>query len=325
MSKKKILLTYDYELFLGSDSGDIDNTLINPTNKILDMLEKYNAKALFFIDTTFLMAIKDTKCFEVIKKQIQNMVKNGFDIGLHLHPHWQDAKNTDECRWEFDDYTHFRLDSFNDEDLRRVIINNYKLLSSIVNEVNQEYKIDTFRAGGWSIQPFNRLKTVFKEIGLKYEFSVLPGLSDDDSPRHCYDFKTAPNKYIWRFEDDILVENKNGSFLEISNTVFDMNIIDLIKNKKLIRNYKISGDGKGAGKQKSFFEQLRRVRWTIKQILSSDAIDIDIFKKYINKIDRDILVYVSHPKLFSNNSFEVLEYICKNFNCLRYKEIKIDN
>ena len=33
MKKKSILLTYDYELFLGVDSGDIYNTLINPTNK----------------------------------------------------------------------------------------------------------------------------------------------------------------------------------------------------------------------------------------------------------------------------------------------------
>jgi peptidoglycan/xylan/chitin deacetylase (PgdA/CDA1 family) len=321
MSKKNILLTYDYELFLGSDSGDLYNTLINPINKILDMLEKYNAKALFFIDTTFLIAIKDTKCFEIVKEQIQDIVQKGFDIGLHLHPHWQNAESIDECRWKFEDFSHFRLDSFNDKDLRQVIIKNYELLSGIVNEVDANYKIDTFRAGGWSIQPFSRLKDIFKIIGIRYDFSVLPEMKDEDRPRHYYDFKNTPNKYIWRFEDNVLIEDKNGSFIEVSNTVFDMNIIDLMKNRKLIKNYKISGDGKGAGKQKAFLEQLKKVRWNVKQILSSDAIDLDIFKKYIDNINRDILVYVAHPKLFSDNSFEVLEYICDNLQIVRYSEL----
>ena len=142
-------------------------------------------------------------------------------------------------------------------------------------------------------------------------------------PKHYYDFKNTPkDKYIWRFSDEISKEDKKGDFIEISNTVFNMNIFDLMKNRKLISTYKMAGDGKGAGKKKTFFEQLKRVRWSVQQILSSDAIDINIFKKYIHGIDRDVIVYVAHPKLFSKNSFEVLEYICQNFSCVRYKEIK---
>jgi hypothetical protein len=162
-------------------------------------------------------------------------------------------------------------------------------------------------------------------LGIKYDFSVLPSMSDDDIPKHYYDYLNCPkDKYIWRFSDDVLVEDKNGDFIEISNTVFDMNIIDLMKNRKFIRSYKIAGNGKGAGRKKSFLEQLKRVRWNVKQILSSDAIDLDIFKKYITKINRDILVYVAHPKLFSKNSFEVLEYITQNIKVVNYKDIQID-
>jgi len=320
---KNIILTYDYELFLGSDSGDLYNSLINPTSKILNILKKYDSRALFFIDATFLVAIKDTKCFEVVKQQIQSMVIDGFDIGLHIHPHWQNIKNLESCRWSFKDYTHFRLDSYDDNDLTNVVKDSYNILSNIVKEVDNSYKIDSFRAGGWSVQPFSRLKDIFLDIGIKYDFSVLPSMSDDDRPRHYYDFKKTPNKYIWKFEDDVLIEDENGSFIEVSNTIFDMNIFDLMKNRKLIKSYKISGDGKGAGKVKSFSEQLKRVRWSVKQILSSDSIDIDIFKKYILKIDRKYLVYVAHPKLFSSNSFEVLEYICQNFKCMSYKGIDV--
>jgi|SaaInl8_200m_RNA_FD_contig_121_75080_length_9522_multi_5_in_0_out_0_3 hypothetical protein len=325
MDKKNILLTYDYELFLGKDSGDLYTTLINPTNKILDYLSKYNAKGLFFIDATFLVIIKELECFNIVKKQIQDIVNQGHDIGLHIHSHWYDAKQTQNCRWTFDKFEHFRLHSYNNIEIESIVRTNYTLLSDIVYEVNQDYKIDTFRAGGWCIQPFDKLVKVFNDIGIKYDLSVLPGIKDDDMPRHYYNYTNYPkNKYSWKFSNDILHEDTNGHFIEISNTVFNMNIIDLMKNRKLIKNYKIAGDGKGAGKKKTFFEQLKRVRWNVKQIVSSDAIDIDIFKKYIDKIQRDTIVYVAHPKLFSDNSFIVLEYICKTFNCLSYKEIKID-
>jgi len=322
MDKKNIILTYDYELFLGSDSGDLYKSLIEPTNKILILLKKYNSKGLFFIDTTFLIVIENMECFSTVKQQIQKMIQEGHDIGLHLHPHWRDSLLVDTCRWKFNNYEHFRLDSFSDELLSKVVEENYSLLSSIVSEVNTNYIIDTFRAGGWSIQPFDRLREIFLKIGIKYDFSVLPNISDDDRPRHFYNYKNSPNKSIWRFRDDVLVENKNGEFIEVSNSVFYMNIVDLMKNRRLIKNYIISGDGKGAGKKKSFFEQLKRVKWNVPQIVSSDFLDFDIFKKYIKDYNKNIIIYVAHPKLFSKNSFNILEYICQNFDVIKYEEIK---
>lgn len=322
---RKILLTYDYELFLGLDSGNLYTSLINPTNKILNNLANYNVKGLFFIDATFLVIIKELECFNIVKEQIQNIVNQGHDIGLHIHPHWYDAKMTYECRWIFEKFKHFRLHSYDNIEIENIVKTNYYLLSGIAHEINQDYRIDTFRAGGWCIQPFNKLAKIFKELGIKYDFSVLPHMKDNDIPKHYYDFTDCPNdKFMWRFTDDVKVEDKNGYFVEISNTVFNMNIIDLVKNRKLIKNYIIAGDGTGAAKKKTCFEQLKKVRWNVKQIVSSDAIDIDIFKKYIHKIQRDVIVYVAHPKLFSDNSFEILEYICKNFDCLRYKEIVLD-
>ena len=42
--KKKILLSFDYELFFGIRSGTVYNTLIVPTNKLLDFMDLYNLK-----------------------------------------------------------------------------------------------------------------------------------------------------------------------------------------------------------------------------------------------------------------------------------------
>ena len=52
--RKNILLTFDYELFLGKRSGSAQKCMIEPTNELLKILLKNNAKAIFFIDTTYL-------------------------------------------------------------------------------------------------------------------------------------------------------------------------------------------------------------------------------------------------------------------------------
>ena len=50
--QKRILLSFDYELFFGIRSGTVYNTLIVPTNKLLDFMDLYNLKGNFFVDVT---------------------------------------------------------------------------------------------------------------------------------------------------------------------------------------------------------------------------------------------------------------------------------
>ena len=59
MAKAKLLLiTFDYELFLGEQSGAVTQCLINPTDRLLASLNSYGLKALFFIDTVFYITDK---------------------------------------------------------------------------------------------------------------------------------------------------------------------------------------------------------------------------------------------------------------------------
>ena len=46
--KKKIFLTFDYEIFL-YQSGCPKRSLFNPTERILDILEEKNIKAIFLL------------------------------------------------------------------------------------------------------------------------------------------------------------------------------------------------------------------------------------------------------------------------------------
>src|SRR5690348_16235613 len=99
MSKRKLkhlLITFDYELFLGEKSGSVEKCVIEPSKKILTLLSKYNAIAIFFLDTTWLLKLKQVseshpaakESFTKVVLQLQQAVKNGHYIFNHLHPHW---------------------------------------------------------------------------------------------------------------------------------------------------------------------------------------------------------------------------------------------
>lgn len=97
MKKKKVIFSYDYELFFGIMSGTVQKTLIEPTNLLLDCMESVSARGNFFIDYLMfecLEKLSDERAksdLKLMKEQVKDMVRRGHRIELHLHPHWIDA------------------------------------------------------------------------------------------------------------------------------------------------------------------------------------------------------------------------------------------
>src|SRR5574344_1713483 len=95
-----IYLTLDYELFMGVNSGSVQNCLITPTNKLIEMMDKYKIKATFFVDGCYLLRLKELKDkyeklnqdWKNITDQLSRLSSEGHDIELHIHPQWYDAK-----------------------------------------------------------------------------------------------------------------------------------------------------------------------------------------------------------------------------------------
>ena len=83
MKKKKIILSFDYELFFGDKSGTVLKTLIEPTNKILDAMDSVGFKGNFFIDWQMLKYLKAENTertlsdYNLIKNQLKDMVRRG--------------------------------------------------------------------------------------------------------------------------------------------------------------------------------------------------------------------------------------------------------
>lgn len=95
----KVFITLDYELFLLDPGESVENTLLLPTQRLHDILAKHNAHAIFFVDAGYLFAlnrqrhasVKLESDYQKVTSQLRYLESNGHEIGLHIHPHWEDS------------------------------------------------------------------------------------------------------------------------------------------------------------------------------------------------------------------------------------------
>ena len=227
---KKIVLTIDYELFLGEKTGNVKTCMIEPTERLASILEKNSSRMTVFWDILhYYRLLELEKSFselrqdrDLIEKQILNLVSRGHDIQLHLHPHWLDAKY-ENGKWNFD-YKRFKLHNLSDEnnpdDINTIIgcvTFSKRLMEKLIKEVNSEYKVNTFRAGGYLIEPFAKIKEALLINEIKIDSSVCLN-SFNNRGDFSFNFRSYPNKTQYNFELTPKVLVTTGSFLEVPIT-----------------------------------------------------------------------------------------------------------
>jgi len=215
-NKKNILLTFDHELFLGTKSGSVDYCMIKPTNELQKIFNEFKIqKAIFFLDTTYLSCLKThskirsfQKDFEKIKSNIHFLLDNGHYIFPHIHPHWLDAKYING-NWVLKNLKKYTFNACSIKERKKI----WEESISILKEFNVEsyHPIDSFRAGGWSIQPFKDYKPFFEKYGILNDFTVLPE-SYTHSNAQNFDFTSISSNSIYRFEYEVTKPVKNGKF-----------------------------------------------------------------------------------------------------------------
>lgn len=325
MSDEKIVLTFDYELFLGKNSGSVDNCLIAPTREILRLIRQHAATALFFVDATYLRKVEtsDKQAYATVAGQIAEMIEAGCEVGLHLHPHWLDATKSEGESWSLENDSRYRLHALNAMALRQVFGESLESLGRAVGRANSSYKITTFRAGGWCLQPFSNLGNLFQEFGIEYDFSVTPGLYKNSLPGHFYDYRNAPkDRAAWRFTDDPCVPRSEGMFVEVPVTAFKASLTSLIVNNRRIRGQKIFGDGQGVsrGRLRELAGKLFATE-SLRQ-LTLDMCSRELLETSLRRTNgRSLRVFASHPKIFSEVSLENLDFLLQHYATVRTGKI----
>jgi peptidoglycan/xylan/chitin deacetylase (PgdA/CDA1 family) len=312
----KIYLTYDYELFFGESTGSVEACMLNPTNRLLEMAKIYRAKMTFFIDVGHLIQLKKHgedhpelhADFDKIESQIKAMVSDGHSVQLHIHPHWEKAKYVDGV-WKFKMKGNYRLGGFRKEKITRIVTEYHTFLKELTNK-----PVTVFRAGGWCIQPFSRLKKVFNEVGIKIDSSVFPG-GKFKSEHYDYDFTQAPRKDKYSFSNDVCQETTNGEFTEYPITshfyrpFFYWRLYAL--GRLFPSRHKMVGDGiflAQPGRKKSV---LTSSIWNHASTDGYYASKMPVILKEKIKEHRHNLVFIGHPKGMTEFSFERTEDFIK--------------
>ena len=317
LCKVNIYLTYDYELFFGASTGTVEKCLIEPTNRLVELAEIHDVRFTFFVDIGYICRMEDflsqsdqlQSDYILVCDQLKSLVKKGHDLQLHIHPHWE--KSTFENgKWTCNTKHAYRLDDFNDDEIASIFKKYKAKLDSFRRSPSY-----AFRAGGWCIQPFERLKPFFEEHLLSIDSSVFPN-GYFQSGNYYFDFRHAPAKSSYHFETDVVLEERTGRFTEYPIASYCYSPLFYwrlyVLGRLFPRQHKMIGDGQ-------FMDQPGRKKavltgWTWNHV-STDGYYASLLTKITDHFFRknwSDMVIIGHPKSMTNYSYKKLAEFLAN-------------
>jgi hypothetical protein len=313
-----IYITLDYEIYFGENHGTVEKCIIYPTSELIRIAEKYNVRFNFFVDCGFILKLDEfrkkypalEKDYYAITEQVKYLSDTGHDIQLHIHPHWEGSYYNGE-RWIID-ISRYKLADFNEIEIADIVFRYKKVLTDLTNKT-----IFAFRAGGWCLQPFNKIKKAFIENKITLDSSVFKN-GFYSSEQYAYDFRNAPDKDIYNFEDEPAQETDNGYFTELPISAIRNSPLFFWKLFLLGRKdpylHKPLGDGRAMsapGYRKKLLTQYSN------NPVSVDGYNSHLLEKNLKKLDKKNfkhMVIIGHPKALSRYSIQQIESFVKQNN-----------
>ena len=245
---KTIILTQDYEIFFGKESGTVGNCMIKPNAELMGILQKYSCTMTVFWDVLHYYTLKQNVIkypelqsdITLIENQINQLVEKGHDIQLHIHSHWLDAIYSGDHKWSFtyDRYSIHNLAQKDDKDSINSILGCVNTCVDLLNNFKpKEEDTLSFRAGGYHLEPFHKLVDAFKRNSIYIDSSIVgfpKELKKTVTP--FYHFSVTPSEV-----------NPEGEFIEFPIASIKIPLLKKILFKYLRSKYndnKIFGDGR---------------------------------------------------------------------------------
>jgi len=322
----KILFSFDYELFMGSNSGSVQKCLIEPTNLILDILHQNKICSVFFIDASYLIRLEEmckiSECaaedYKNIKNQICKVIDSGHFAYLHIHPHWKDAiYDQDTNTWDLSNKSFFSFEYISEIERKNIFNKSFEILNNIINQSKLKTPIKGFRAGGLYIQPFSIFLPFFKQYNIEYDFSVLPG-SLSKMKNNSFDFSSYISTSYYKFANDVLNPVPDGEFIEFCISQLELKNLNKIINGIMYRilkrrkSFKPFGDGISSG---NIISSNTNNKFYSKETVSVELLNnfkMKLVLKMLNKTD--YLQFISHPKFISEYNLKIFDIFFKMIN-----------
>lgn len=309
----RIILSLDYEVFFGPNTGTVENTLLRPSQALCALASRYRVPLVFFVDIGFLLRLREEGRRAIglmhehdkVVRQLEKLVTDGHEIQLHVHPHWEDSRWNGES-WNVDT-RRYRLHDFSKPEAHGILRRYADGLRSMTGGEG----VFAYRAGGWAIQPFAWIRDGLRDARISIDSTVFRGGKQVERARQ-YDFTAAPTASRWPFDDDPLVPNSNGEFLEVpiaSTCVSPAFYLHRFLASRLFRR-SLRSYGDGAGMPLSRADLITKVTRRTSSPVSFDGYRASLLATACRRHDdagATDFVVIAHTKLLSRYSLEQLE------------------
>ncbi len=319
-----LVLSQDYEVFFHR-SGTLEKCLFEPCEALLRSARRYGYKITFYVDIGMLARMQEfapayrrlAADFDRVRRHLHGLVAAGHDIGLHIHPHWEDTL-VEGGRWRFAD-TRYHLGQFSAKEAGEIVRRYAGLLAETCGAAPTSY-----RAGGFCVEPFSPIANSLLEAGIDIDSSVVPGASLRDEDKG-FDFRRAPRRDWWHFDDSPAVEKDGGRFLEIPITPQKLPVPyywDRVLDK-LWRNRKDGVFGDGAGKRIGKPEIIRRLLGSsrVAELSVDHPKAAGLGRLPRRHPPRRLCHVMGHPKNLSLKSLAMLEKLVEERGLQRFENV----
>jgi hypothetical protein len=249
------VFTIDYEIY-GNGEGSLRELVYEPAAQLKAIFDKWNAKFVTFVEVAEFDVIEanntDT-AIGLVKKQIKELYADEFEIGLHLHPQWFNARFING-RWILD-YSEYNLCTLTEKRIGQIVDRSIDYCRDVLCVPG--FMPLSFRAGNWLFQPTHVVAKVLAARGIKIDSSVFKG---GLQYQHRLDYRRAiRNGPYWTFSENVNIPDSDGILLEIPIHTQMVPFWKMVTPKRFALQQKVSSGSQT--KLKKFYRLLDLLRF----------------------------------------------------------------
>jgi len=180
MGRLIILIEDDWEL-KGNGAGNIAQLQYIPSIFLLDIAHKFGFKVTFMVETLQQFAfLENSDKDRNIKIQanlwednVKLMIEGKHDVQLHIHPQWYHVLYR-EGYFELNDK--WNIATYDSQAQLDMIKSSMEYLNTLIKPLNPFYRIETFKAGSWALQPSEVILNNLADNGIRIVIGVGKGI-----------------------------------------------------------------------------------------------------------------------------------------------------
>lgn len=205
------IFTLDYEIY-GNGTGSLREHVYEPAKQLHDIFVEWKARFVNFVEVAEFRKIEEVgsdAAIELVKGQIYEFHKEGFETALHLHPQWWNGHYTNG-QWHLDS-NEYNLCVLPTPRITEIVCGSLKYLEYVTRQTS--FTPLSFRAGNWLFQPTTRVANVLADRGIRLDSSVFKG-----GLQHTFGLDYRPalrNGFYWTFSSDVNIPDPKGNWTEV--------------------------------------------------------------------------------------------------------------